>query len=61
MKSNNKSIGVRTSISRLSSKVDLDDLFSDSDSEDLVMNDVGAAEATNLQYDDENIDDIKGR
>ena len=23
------------------------------------MNDVGAAEATNLQYDDENIDDIK--
>ena len=59
LKSNNKSIGVRTSISRLSSKVDLDDLFSDSDSEDLVMNDVDGAQATNLQYDDENIDDIQ--
>ena len=33
-KSNNKGIGVRTSISRLSSRVDLDDLFSDSDDEE---------------------------
>ena len=33
-KINNKGIGVRTSISRLSSRVDLDDLFSDSDDEE---------------------------